>query len=112
MQVHARPLRRSCTCVGLSRAAWYRPPLDWTVRDAEVIAALAQLVEARPSRGFWKFCSKCCSLLRRKRTWNPKRIYRVYKAMRLNLRRAATSAAQTRARAAQCAEATRQRVVG
>jgi putative transposase len=85
MQVHARPLRRSCVCVGLSRAAWYRPPLNWTVRDAEVIAALAQLVEARPSRGFWK----CCSLLRRKRTWNPKRIYRVYKAMRLNLRRAA-----------------------
>jgi putative transposase len=60
--------------------------LDWTVRDAEVIAALAQLVEARPSRGYWK----CCSLLRRQRaTWNHKRIYRVYKAMRLNLRRAA-----------------------
>jgi len=79
MQVHARPLRRSCHCVGLSRAAWYRPPLDWTVRDAEIIAALAQVIEAHPSRGFWK----CCSLLRRKRvTWNHKRIYRVYKATR------------------------------
>ncbi len=86
MQVHARPLRRSCECVGLSRAAWYRPPLDWTVRDAEVIAALAGLVEARPARGFWK----CRKLLRRTRPeWNHKRIYRVYKAMRLNLRRAA-----------------------
>ena len=86
MQVHARPLRRSCHCVGLSRAAWYRPPLDWTVRDAEIIAALAQVIEAHPSRGFWK----CCSLLRRKRvTWNHKRIYRVYKAKRLNLHRAA-----------------------
>ena len=54
VEVHARPLRRSCDCVGLSRSAWYAPPLDWTVRDAEIIAALAQLVEARPSRGFWK----------------------------------------------------------
>ena len=30
VEVHARPLRRSCESVGLSRAAWYRPPLDWT----------------------------------------------------------------------------------
>ena len=61
MQVHARPLRRSCDCVGLSRAAWYAPPVDWTVRDAELIAALAKVVEDRPSRGFWK----CRALLRR-----------------------------------------------
>jgi putative transposase len=60
--------------------------LDWTVRDAQVIAALAELVEDRPARGFWK----CRKLLRRRRPeWNHKRIYRVYKAMRLNLRRAA-----------------------
>jgi len=60
--------------------------LDWTVRDAELIAALAKLVEERPSRGFWK----CSDQLRRTRPdWNPKRIYRVYKAMKLNLRRAA-----------------------
>jgi len=35
---HARPLSRSCSYVGLSRAAWYVPPLDWTVRDAELKA--------------------------------------------------------------------------
>ena len=82
-EVHARPLCRSCDVVGLSRAAWYRPPQD---RDAEVRAALTRLVEDRPSRGFWK----CCALLRREQpTWNHKRIYRVYKAMQLNLRRAA-----------------------
>lgn len=86
IEVHALPLRRSCECVGLSRSAYYRPPLDWTIRDAELIASLARLVEDRPSRGFWK----CCSLIRRQRQdWNHKRIYRVYKAMRLNLRRAA-----------------------
>ena len=56
------------------------------MRDAEVIAAFAGLVEDRPSRGFWK----CRKLLRRMRPeWNHKRIYRVYKAMRLNLRRTA-----------------------
>ena len=31
----------SCRCVGLSRSNWYRVPDDWTVRDAEIIAALA-----------------------------------------------------------------------
>lgn len=86
MEVHARPLCRSCDCVGLSRSAWYAPPLDWTVQDAELIAALSALVEDRPSRGFWK----CFKLLRRMGSpWNHKRVYRVYKAMKLNLRRAA-----------------------
>jgi putative transposase len=86
IEVHARPLRRSCQCVGLSRSAWYAPPLDWTVRDADLIAALARLIEDTPSRGF----GKCRQLLARTHPWlNHKRIYRVYCAMRLNLRRAA-----------------------
>ena len=86
LEEHQRPLRRSCDMVRLSRAAWYRPPLDWTVRDAEIISALAELVKDRPARGFWK----CRKLLRRRRPeWNHKRIYRVYKAMGLNRRRAA-----------------------
>ena len=56
------------------------------MRDAEIIAALALLVENRPTRGFWK----CRKLLRRKgHSWNHKRIYRVYKQMRLHLRRPA-----------------------
>lgn len=84
-EVHARPLTRSCGYLGLSRTAWYASPLDGTVRDAELISALAKLVEERPSRGFWK----CSDQLRKKRPdWIPKRIYRVYKAMKLNLRRA------------------------
>lgn len=56
------------------------------MRDAEVIGALAGLIKDRPSRGFWK----CRKLLRRQgRSWNHKRIYRVYCLMRLNLRRKA-----------------------
>jgi len=78
------PVLRSCRIVGLSRAAWYRRPLDWTVRDASVMAALSELVRDRPSRGYWK----CQKLLRRSHPqWNHKRIWRVYKAMGLNLRR-------------------------
>lgn len=95
-EVHARPLSQSCGYVGLSRAAWYAPPLDWTVRDAELISALARLVEERPSRGFWK----CSDQLRKKRPdWNPKRIHRVCKAMKLNLRRAAKRRLPKRERA-------------
>src|SRR5690606_40511361 len=45
VEVHTRPLSRSCDCVGLSRAAWYQPPVHRTVRDAEIIAALAEVVE-------------------------------------------------------------------
>ena len=86
MDAHGIRVVRSCLCVGLSRSAYYQEPLDWTVRDAQIIAALAKLVEGRPSRGFWK----CRTLLRRQqRPWNHKRIYRVYKLMKLNLRRLA-----------------------
>jgi len=75
-----------CRCVGLSRSAWYRVPPDWTVRDAELIAALAKLVEKRAARGFWM----CRKLLRKQgKPWNHKRIYRVYCRMKLNLRRPA-----------------------
>lgn len=79
-------IARSCRCVGLSRSAYYKAPEHWTVRDAEIIAALAELVEGRPSRGFWK-CRK--QLRRQGRPWNHKRIYRVYKLMNLHLRRRA-----------------------
>ena len=81
VETHRLAVSRSCRCVGLSRSAYYREPVHWTVRDAEIIAALAALVEDRPSRGFWK----CRKLLRRKGyAWNHKRIYRVYTQMRLN----------------------------
>ena len=77
---------RACRCVGLSRSAYYRVPMHWTVRDAEVIGALGELVEGRPTRGFWK----CRKILRRQgRPWNHKKIYRVYCRMHLNRRRAA-----------------------
>jgi putative transposase len=71
-------------------------PEHWTVRDADIIAALANLVEGRPSRGFWK-CRK--QLRRQGHPWNHKRIYRVYKLMDLHLRRRAKKRLPKRHRA-------------
>ena len=48
--------------------------------------ALNDLIENRPRRGFWK----CFKLLRRQgRSWNHKRVYRVYCQMGLNRKRRA-----------------------
>ena len=55
---HARQLRRSCHCLGLDlfRAAWYKPPQEWTGRAVALIAALNQLVDAHSSWEFWPGC--------------------------------------------------------
>ena len=48
VEAHRMPIVHACRCVGLSRSAYYAPAEHWTVRDAEIIAALARLVEAQP----------------------------------------------------------------
>lgn len=93
---HAVPVRRACDCVGLTRSAYYMESVNWVVRDAEVMAVLARLVEERPSRGFWECCQR---LPLEDWSWNHKRIYRVYRAMKLNLRRAARRRLPKRERA-------------
>jgi putative transposase len=86
VQTHGLSIRLACAGVGLARSAFYRVPQHWTVRDAEIVGALARLVEGRPSRGFWK----CYKILRREGYhWNHKRVYRIYKLMNLHLRRRA-----------------------
>ena len=68
----------------LSRATYYRPLLDWTPRDAPVIAALTTLIAAKSRWGFWK----CWGRLRLDgHPWNHKRLWRVYCQLRLNLPR-------------------------
>ena len=56
------PVRRGCRCVGLSHGAFYRQPLDWLARDADVIDALNGLVEAHPRWGFWKYVERLRTL--------------------------------------------------
>ena len=84
METHKLSKSRSCRIAGLSRTARNRPRVDWLERDREVIGALKRLLASFPRSGFRKYCD----LLRRQGfTWNKKRIYRVYRAMGLNLPR-------------------------
>jgi putative transposase len=85
-RVHSLSVRKACVCVGLSRAAWYKPVTNWLERDKAVIDALGDLAESKPGLGFWKLFAR----LRRKGwTWNHKRVYRVYCHLGLNRRRRA-----------------------
>ena len=46
---HELSVRRACRVVGLARTAWYTPPADPAVRDAEVIEALMAVVANVPT---------------------------------------------------------------
>lgn len=75
---------RACSAVLLSRAAYYRPTVDWENRDAEVIGVLNSLIERHARWGFWK----CYDRSRLDgHNINHKRLYRVYCLMKLNLPR-------------------------
>jgi putative transposase len=81
---HHVPVRRACQAVRLSRAAYYRPPRSRLGRDADVVAALNDVVARHRRWGFWK----CFYRLRwAGHRWNHKRVHRVYCALRLNLPR-------------------------
>jgi putative transposase len=79
---HGFSERRACQAVGLSRSvARYQRRPD---RDHEVIAVLQELAERYPERGF----GKLFKLIRRRGLmWNHKRVWRVYCALKLNMRR-------------------------
>jgi putative transposase len=83
---HALPVAHACRCARLSRAAYYQPVSERSSRDAEVVAALNEIVAVELRWGFWK----CFDRLRQLgRSWNHKRVYRVYCQMRLNHKRRA-----------------------
>jgi len=75
-------VRQACKLVDMPRSVYrYRKtPKDDTV----LMTALEELVGKHPSIGFWK----CYYRLRRKgHSCNHKRLYRVYKLLKLNIRR-------------------------
>lgn len=77
---------KACAIAGLSRKAWYRGDSKERAakRDAPVIESLNELVETHPRWGFW-MCFNRLRLLGKQ--WNHKRVWRVYKAMKLNQKR-------------------------
>lgn len=65
----------------LSRSVYkYKSKLD----DGEVIMKLQYLAEKRPTEGFWKMYFR---IRREGLKWNHKRLHRIYKLQKLNLRR-------------------------
>jgi putative transposase len=78
---HGVSVVRACRVVRLARAAWYRPPRDRLERDRPVIEALTAQVEENGRWGFWKLFDRLHNL---GYPWNPKRVHRVYCALRLN----------------------------
>ena len=92
---HRLLVRQACRVMRLSRAAYYRPPVPASRRDAAVIAALTDVVARYPRWGFWK----CFDRLRVEgRSWNHKHVHRVYCALRLNLPRRTTRRVPRRVR--------------
>lgn len=81
---HQLSVVRACQVARLSRAAYYKPEIDWKARDHAVIAALQAVVAEEQRWGFWK----CHDRLRAQGYgWNHKRLWRVYCQLRLNLPR-------------------------
>lgn len=76
--------RQACSCVNLPRSSCFY--ICKKNDDSEVIDELQILIEKHAVIGFWK----CYHRLRRKGfLWNHKRVYRVYTALKLNIRRRA-----------------------
>ncbi len=81
---HGFTQRQACRCVGLSRstAQYIKHPPD----DTAIIERLGQLTEKHPAIGVWQSHYRLRIL---GHWWNFKRVYRVYTAMHLNIRRRA-----------------------
>ena len=81
---HGVSIRQGCKAVGLPESTYRyqrRPKAD-----EPIIEALTALVERHPSIGFWQAHHRLRLMGHR---WNHKRVYRIYTAMRLNIRRRA-----------------------
>lgn len=79
---HGVSIRQACKEIDLPRSTFQYDPVPRN--DDQIIEELGKLIEKHPSIGFWM----CFYRLRRKGfAWNHKRVYRVYTAMRLNIRR-------------------------
>ena len=90
---HKVSIRQGCNAVSLPRSSYsYRKkPKD----DQPIIDQLLALTGKHPAIGFWQ----CYHRLRAMgHSWNHKRVYRVYTALRLNIRRRAKKRLPARAK--------------
>ncbi len=67
--------------MGIGRATYSRPLVNWAQRDALVIDALTTLSVSHPRWEGWKYVDRLRNTGHR---WNHKRLWRVYCFLRLN----------------------------
>ena len=74
-------IARACNIVGLNRSMWY-----YQVKkdDSDVVAKLTELAEELTTRGFDVYYNR---IRTEGLVWNRKPIFRVYRNMRLGMRR-------------------------
>jgi putative transposase len=90
---HQLSERQACKTLCLPRSSYrYRHKIKY---DEPVICELNQLVEKHPSIGFWQSYHR---IRKEGHIWNHKRVYRVYTAMQLNIRRRAKKRLPARAK--------------
>lgn len=77
-------VKAACQVVGISRATFYREPVNWRERDADAIEAIQTVLKKVPRAGFWKIHGR---LTTKGYGINHKRLYRVYCRLGLNLPR-------------------------
>ncbi len=82
MTEHQASERRGCRIIGISRSLLHYCP-D-TTRDQPVVEALQKLAHQYPAYGFGLMFN---TLRQAGLPWNAKRVYRVYRVLKLNLRR-------------------------
>ena len=74
-------LTRACKVVNVSRSVYHYRTIK---KDETVVDKLLSMAEQRPTEGFWKMYFR---IRREGLEWNHKRLHRVYKLLRLNLKR-------------------------
>ena len=90
---HGVSIRQGCRAMGLPRSTYRYQRRD---RDDEaIVTALTALVDEHPSIGFWQAHHR---LRLAGHLWNHKRVYRIYTAMQLNIRRRAKKRLPARAK--------------
>ena len=81
---HNISIGQACKTVDIAKSTYLYQAK--TKDDTELVKALSKLVEQHPSIGFWMSYYR---IRKQGYPWNHKRVYRVYTAMKLNIRRRA-----------------------
>lgn len=93
IEKHSVSVRQACKCMGISKSVFLYKAKEKD--DKQLIDNLNKLVDKHPSIGFWMSYHR---LRTEGFKWNHKRVYRVYTAMNLNIRRRAKRRLPSRAK--------------